>query len=99
MRVCSSQLLCFGKELHLFWKKNDSLVWHKYNGKKWEEPEIFESTGDYKAVVFRNNIFLIQSVSFGDHPEIAVRSYNNYFWSEPAARDQWNIYKDHTGGF
>ena len=83
MRVCSSQLLCLGKELHLFWKKNDSLVWHKYNGKKWEEPEIFENTGEYKAIVFRNNIFLIQSMSFGDHLEIAVRSYNNYFWSEP----------------
>jgi uncharacterized RDD family membrane protein YckC len=83
MRVCSSQLLCLGKELHLFWKNNDSLVWHKYNGKKWEEPEIFENTGEYKAIVFRNNIFLIQSMSFGDHLEIAVRSYNNYFWSEP----------------
>jgi uncharacterized RDD family membrane protein YckC len=83
IRVCSSQLLCLGKELHLFWRNNDSLVWHKYNGKKWEEPEIFENTGEYKAIVFRNNIFLIQSMSFGDHLEIAVRSYNNYFWSEP----------------
>lgn len=83
MRVCSSQLLCLGKEIHLFWKNNDSLVWHKYNGKKWEEPEIFENTGEYKAIVFRNNIFLLQSISFGDHLEIALRSYNNYFWSEP----------------
>jgi uncharacterized RDD family membrane protein YckC len=83
MKVCSSQLLCLGKEIHLFWKNNDSLVWQKYNGKKWEEPEIFENTGEYKAIVFRNNIFLIQSMSFGDHLEIAVRSYNNYFWSEP----------------
>jgi uncharacterized RDD family membrane protein YckC len=83
MRVCSTQLLCLGKELHLFWKKNDSLVWHKYNGKKWEEAEIFENTGEYKAIFFRNNIFLMQSMSFGDHLEIAVRSYNNYFWSEP----------------
>jgi uncharacterized RDD family membrane protein YckC len=83
MRVCSSQLLCLGKELHLFWKNNNSLIWHKYNGKKWEEPEIFENTGEYKAIVFGNNIFLIQSTSFGDHLEITVRSYNNYFWSEP----------------
>jgi hypothetical protein len=58
MRVCSSQLLCLGKELHLFWKNNNSLIWHKYNGKKWEEPEIFENTGEYKAIVFGNNIFL-----------------------------------------
>ncbi len=87
MNVCSSQLLCFGNELHLFWKNGDTLVWYKYDGKKWDRPEMFEDSGQYRALLLKNNISLIHFRSFGNHLEITLRGYNRYFWSEPKTFD------------
>jgi uncharacterized RDD family membrane protein YckC len=83
MNVCSSQLLCLGNELHLFWKSGDTLVWYKYDGKKWAQPETFEDIGEYKAILLENNLLLVQNRHFGDHLEIILRGYNEYFWAEP----------------
>ena len=83
IRVCSAQLLCHENDLHLFWRDGDTLKWYKYDGKKWEEPEIFEESGEYKAILLGNNVFLVNLGHFGDHLEIALREYNGYFWSEP----------------
>ncbi len=81
--VCSSQLLCHKNEIHLFLKDGDTLVWYKYDGKKWEKPEMFEDTEEYKAVVSGNNVVLVSLGHFGDRLKIALREYNGYFWSEP----------------
>jgi uncharacterized RDD family membrane protein YckC len=87
MTVCSSQLLCLGNELHLFWKNGDTLVWYKYDGKRWNQPEMFEDSGEYKAVLLENTLFLVHFRHFGDHLEIVVRGYNGYFWAEPRTFD------------
>ena len=83
IRVCSAQLLCHENDLHLFWRGGDTLVWHKYDGKKWEEPEMLEESEEYKAILLNNKISLFSLRHFGDHLEIALREYNGFFWSEP----------------
>jgi uncharacterized RDD family membrane protein YckC len=87
MTVCSSQLIYLENELHLFWKNGDNLVWYKYDGKKWDQPEMFEDSGEYKAVLLENTLFLVHLRHFGDHLEIALRGYNGYFWAEPKTFD------------
>ena len=82
MRVCSSQLICLDNDLHLFWRDGDTVVWDKYDGKKWGQPEMFEEIGEYKAILLGNKVFLANVRHFGGHPEIALREYNGYFWSE-----------------
>ncbi len=83
IKVCSAQLLCHENDLHLFWRDSYTLKWYKYDGKKWEEPEMFEESGEYKAILLGNNVFLVNLRHFSDHLEIALREYNGYFWSEP----------------
>ena len=87
IKVCSSQLLCLGDELHLFWKNEGSLIWYKYDGNKWSQPETFENNGGYKAIVFKGEIFLIHFMNFGNQPEITFRVYNKNSWSEPKTLD------------
>ena len=48
---------------------------------------MFEDSSEYKAIVVKNNMFLIHFRSFGNHLEIALRGYNRYFWSEPKTFD------------
>jgi len=83
IKVCSAQLLCHEKDLHLFWRDGDILVWHRYDGKKWEEPEMLEDSQEYKAILLNNKISLLNFRHFGDHLEIALREYNGFIWSEP----------------
>src|SRR4030043_775555 len=59
IRVCSSQLLCHENNLHVFWKDSDTLVWHRYDGKKGEELEMLEESEEYKVILLNNKISLL----------------------------------------
>jgi len=83
IRVRSSQLLCNGNNLHLFRRDDDTLVWHRYDGKKWEEPEMLEESEGYKAILLNNKISLLNLRHSGDHLEIVLREFNGFLWSEP----------------
>jgi uncharacterized RDD family membrane protein YckC len=83
IRVCSSQLICHENNLHVFWRDGGTLVWHRYDGKKWEELEMLEESEEYKVILLNNKISLLNLRHFGNHLEIALREYNGFFWSEP----------------
>ena len=81
--VCSSQLLCLENELHLFFNEEDTLLWYKYDGEKWDQPESFENGGDYEAVALKDGIFLFQNISSFKQTEMTLRTYSKNAWSEP----------------
>ena len=74
--ICSSKILCFDNELHLFYKNDDILFWSKYDGKNWSQPDRFEDAGEYKTVVFRDRILLFQIRDFGKLQKITLTTYS-----------------------
>ncbi len=82
-KVRSSQLIYLKNELHLFTENDNTLVWNRYDGEKWRQPMLFESSGKYKAIVFQDEIFLMQSRTSGEGADIALRVYTRGSWSEP----------------
>jgi len=82
--ICTTQLVSAGNGLSLFWKKEKSLVWSEYDGKKWVRTASFEDIGQYRALALDNSILLLQVREFGDRPKVMMRTYRNNAWSEPA---------------
>ena len=82
-KVCSSQLICLENELHLFGENDNTLIWNRYDGEKWDQPGLFEDSGKYKAIVFQDEILLMQSRTSGEQAEIALRVYAKGSWTEP----------------
>lgn len=85
--VCSAQLVSAGKGLFLFWKKDKSLVWSEYDGKKWVQTSSFEDEGRYRALPVDGGILLIQVRDYSDRPRVIMRTYRNNSWSEPSSYD------------
>lgn len=81
--ICAAQLVSAGNRLSLFWKKDKSLVWSEYDGKKWVRTASFEDLGQYRAIAFDNGILLFQVREFGDRPKVMMRTYKDDAWSEP----------------
>ncbi len=87
MYICSSKILYFENQLHLLYKNGDGLLWYKYDGENWSQPERFEDIGEYKAIILKEKIYLFQIKDFGKRQNIAFRTYSKNFWSEPHALD------------
>jgi uncharacterized RDD family membrane protein YckC len=80
--LCSSQLVSAGKGLSLFWKKDKSLFWSVYDGKKWVRTASFEDIGQYRAIASNNGVELFQVREFGGRPSVIMRTYKDDAWSE-----------------
>jgi uncharacterized RDD family membrane protein YckC len=85
MVICSSKILYFEDQLHLLYKNDDILFWYKYDGKNWSQPDRFEDAGEYKAIVFKDKIYLFQMNDFGKRQDITLRICSKDSWSEPKA--------------
>ncbi len=83
IHVCSSKILYFENQLHLLYKNDDALLWYKYDGENWSQPDRFEDAGEYKAVILKDRIYLFQIKGLGKHQEITLRIYSKSSWSEP----------------
>jgi uncharacterized RDD family membrane protein YckC len=81
--ICSVQLVSAGKGLSLFWKKDKSLFWSEYDGKKWVRTSSFEDWEQYRALALDDRILLFQVRESGDRPKVMMRTYRNNAWSEP----------------
>ncbi len=83
MYICSSKILYFENQLHLLYKNGDVLLWYKYDGENWNQPDRFEDMGEYKAVVLKDKIYLFQIKDVGKRQNITLRAYSKNSWSEP----------------
>ncbi|MBM4128580.1 MAG: RDD family protein [Nitrospira sp.] len=83
VKACSFQLLCLDNDLHLFSKHDGTFIWYRYDGRQWHKPEMFEQGGEFKAMVFKNELLLIHRRGFGKQTEITLRVFSNNAWSEP----------------
>ncbi len=81
--ICSSKILYFEDQLHLLFKNDDVLNWYKYDGENWIQPDRFEDVGEYKAILFKDKIYLFQIKDFGKRQNITLRVYSKKSWSEP----------------
>jgi uncharacterized RDD family membrane protein YckC len=82
MYICSSKIFWSGNELYLFYKADDNLICYKYDGKSWSQPDRFEDDGNYKALLFKDDILLFQ-MDFCKRQNITLRAYSKNSWSEP----------------
>ena len=83
--ICSSKILYFEGQLHLLYKNDDILFWYKYDGENWSQPDQFEDGGEYKAILFKDKIYLFRINDFGKRQNITLRVYSKDSWSEPKA--------------
>jgi len=81
--ICSSKILYFEGQLHLLYKDDDILLWHKYDGENWSQPDRFEDVGEYKAIAFKEKVYLFQVKDFGKRQNIILRVYSKNSWLEP----------------
>lgn len=80
--VCSTRLVCLGRELHLFHQNGEGLAWYRYDGEKWADLETLGERGAYDIVAFKEELLLLQRRS--DPPTgMSLRIYHNQAWSEP----------------
>lgn len=84
---CYSQLVSVGSGLFLFRKKDNSLFWSEYDGRKWVQTSSFEDEGRYRALPVEGGILLIQVREHRDRPRVIMRTYRNNSWSEPSSYD------------
>ncbi len=83
IRICSAQILSAGNSLHLFWKDEGNVFWSRFDGKTWGESQSFEGSGWYRAVAYKDRIYLIGNRSLGERSSVTLRFYDNGQWSEP----------------
>jgi len=83
MYICSSKILYFENQLHLVYRNDNVLLWYKYDGENWSQPDRFEDTGECKTIILRDKIYLFQIKDFGRRQNITLRIYSHHSWSEP----------------
>lgn len=80
VRICSSRIVWFDGELHLFWNKGGPLVHEIYDGRDWRTGGYFEAPGELDILEAGGKLLLF-SKKTGEG--FSVRSFEGGEWSAP----------------